>query len=111
MGGVLIGIQLIYFSIYSKRYGEKLGFLPKKNNASHKFHRKFFTLEKTMAFSILIVTTGLALLFQALHNWQKAKFGVVPLQHELHYVIPAVLLTVVGIQVAFSSLMLAVLEL
>ena len=110
MAGVVSGIQLIYFSVFTKKLGEQNGFLPKSIPTRNSTLTNLFTLERTIVLSSSMIATGLFLFLSALHFWQNANFGQINLQRELQNVIPSVLLIIVGIQTAFSSLFLAILE-
>ena len=109
MAGVVLGIQNIYFAMFTKLTAEIKGFLP----IDTKFNKylKYFSLEKMILLSIVVGVTGIILFIYSLNNWRASGFGEMNLNHELYTLIPAITLIIVSAQTAFSSMFLAIIEL
>jgi len=106
---LIVGVQLTAFAFFTKVFALGEGLLP----ADPKFSRLFrvFTLEKGITLGLLILLGGLALLGRALWIWKTTHYGPLSYAENLHRLVPAVTLVVLGIQVVFSSFFMSVLGL
>ena len=106
---VIIGFQLVAFAFFTKVFAIAEGLLPDDPKFSRTF--KFFTLEKGIAFGLLVLLAGLVLLVWALWIWRRANFGDLQPAENLRRLIPAVTLIVLGVQTVFSSFFMSALGL
>ena len=106
---IIAGFQLVAFAFFTKVFAIAEGLLPDDPEFSSAF--KFFTLEKGIAFGLLVLLTGMILLVHALWVWQQAHYGDLPPSENLRRLIPAMTFIVLGVQVIFSSFFMSALGL
>ncbi|MBM3891374.1 MAG: glycosyltransferase family 2 protein, partial [Verrucomicrobia bacterium] len=105
----LTGFQLFTFACLAKAVAISKGLL--SDDPLFGRFRRFFSLEKGVVLGTVLVVLGLALLVRALLFWGEAGFGPLSYADNLRRIIPAATLTTFGIQVAFSSFFMGVLDL
>jgi hypothetical protein len=98
---VVVGVQLVAFGFFTKVFAVAEGLLPENRSFSRLFC--FFTLEKGIVSGLGVLIAGLVLLVRAVWIWQQAGYGILNYADNLHRLIPAVTLVVLGVQVIFSS--------
>ncbi len=99
---VIIGYQLIIFSLFAKTYAiNHLGEKP----IFDKLY-KFVTIEKASILGILMILLGLIIFSVILSKWLRTNFGAL---QEIKNSIIALTLVILGIQTIFSSFMLSIL--
>jgi hypothetical protein len=106
---VIIGGQLVAFAFFTKVFAVAEGLLPENPGFTRLF--QFFTLEKGIVLGLGVLGAGLALLVRAAWIWRQADYGLLNYADNLHRLIPAVTLVVLGVQVIFSSFFMSVLGL
>jgi hypothetical protein len=106
---ILLGLQAIGFSIFSKTFAAAEGLLP-ASRRQLAFHR-WSPLEAGLVAGSLLVLCGGAGSVLAVLRWREVAFGPLEPSRTLREVIPSVLAVVVGIQVLLSSFFLSVLRL
>ena len=106
---VLVGVQLVYFAVFSKVFGVTARLIP-SNNLIDKFLR-LFTLERGLAIGGLVSAVGIAGFVYVLVIWGEKTFGQLVPSNIMRISIPSVMLTLVGIQTIFASFLLATLTL
>lgn len=104
----ITGLQIILFYFFSKIYCIKAGLLPKKESSSKKLSN--FTLEKGLTIGIVLILLGLAAAISSLVVWGSHSFGNLNPSQILRITIPAVVFIVAGIQLAFSSFFVYILN-
>ncbi len=107
--GVIVGFQLVAFAFYTKVFAIAEGLLPEDPKLTRLF--KIFTLEKGIAFSLLVMLAGFVMFLRALWLWDQADFGPLDMTENLRRLIPAATLIVLGIQSVFASFFMSVLGL
>lgn len=105
----LLGYQLVIFAAFTKIFAITEGFHPP--NTALKNLLRFSTLEAGLIFGLLLSLCGLALLVTATLSWQEVSFGTLDPRQTMRQVIPAVVLTMLGIQTVFGSFFLSILGL
>lgn len=107
---VLAGFQLITFAAFTKVFAIAEGLLPEDPRLSRltEHHRM---LEFGLVSGALLVATGLGLFLLAVNRWRRLDFGELPYSEGLRFVIPAVTVITLGVQIIFSSFFLSVLGL
>ena len=105
---VVVGFQLTAFAFYTKIFAIAEGLLPEDPKLNRLF--KFFTLEKGLVVSGLVLAVGLGLLLRSVWQWRQAQFGPMPsMEENLRQLIPAATLILLGVQGVFSCFFLSVL--
>jgi glycosyltransferase involved in cell wall biosynthesis len=105
---VVVGFQLTAFAFYTKIFAIAEGLLPEDPKLNRLFH--FFTLEKGIVVSLLVLAVGLGLLLRSVWQWKLAQFGPMPsMEENLRRLIPAATLILLGVQSVFSCFFLSVL--
>lgn len=99
---VIIGYQLIIFSVFAKTYA--ITHLGEKSELE-KFY-KYITIEKASVIGILAIVTGLTFYISILYEWVSSNFSSL---NEIKNSILALTLIILGIQTIFSSFMLSIL--
>ncbi len=105
----LLGFQLFTFACLAKAVAISKGLLAEDPLFSR--FQRFFSLEKGVLLGALLLAAGLVLLARALFFWGDVGFGSLSYAENLRRIIPAATLTTFGIQVAFSSFFMGVLDL
>ncbi|MCX7824404.1 MAG: glycosyltransferase family 2 protein [Verrucomicrobiae bacterium] len=105
----LVGFQLFTFACLAKAVAISKGLL--SDNPLFNRFRRFFSLEKGVLLGVVLVLAGVALLARAVFFWGEVGFGSLAYADNLRRIIPAATLTTFGIQVAFSSFFMGVLDL
>ena len=107
---VLAGFQLITFAAFTKVFAIAEGLLPEDPRLTRltEHHRM---LEFGLLAGCLLIVTGLGLFGLGFIHWRRLSFGELPISEGLRYVIPAVTLITLGVQIIFSSFFLSVLGL
>jgi len=104
----LLGHQLISLGIIAKFYAVQIGMHPASRNAD--FLRSIFRLESWAITGAILSLTGIALLFLGVLLWQKTGFGPLSYPNSLRLVIPAVTMTMLGVQIIFNSFLISMIN-
>jgi hypothetical protein len=104
----VIGFQSALFAVFTKVYGTNEGFLVP--NPSFERALAWFSLERGILASLVLVLVGLVGLLVAVLKWSAVGFGHLNPTDELRIVIPSATLLIVGMQAALGSAFLGVLE-
>jgi hypothetical protein len=107
---VLAGFQLITFAAFTKVFAIAERLLPEDPRVTRltEHHRM---LEMGLLSGVLLVVIGLGLFLLAVNRWRRLDFGELPYSEGLRFVIPAVTVITLGVQIIFSSFFLSVLGL
>jgi glycosyltransferase involved in cell wall biosynthesis len=103
------GFQIIVFYVFAKTFAIRSGLLPQDSLVERL--RKVLQLEVGLIAGGLLLAAGLLLSFRALSVWESSSFGALSPQESLRLVVPSATLLMLGLQVAFSSCLLSVLQL
>ena len=104
-----VGVQLTAFACFTKVFAVAEGLLPEDPKFTRVFG--FFTLEKGLMTGLTVLLAGAVLLGRAVWIWKQTDYGILSYADNLHRLIPAVTLVVLGVQVIFSSFFMSVLGL
>ena len=107
-GLIVIGFQAIEFSLFAKVYATNSGMHPKEDKIINKLHK--FTLEKGLILGMILALIGLILTIFAIVKWGQAGFSTLDPLQIMPITIPAVDLLVIGVQSAFASFFLGILN-
>ena len=106
---LLLGIQLLSFSLFVKVFAVSQGLLP-----SDRFLEQLLrvaSLERLIVFGGLLLAAGSGLLGYAFVLWKDAGFGPLSYSENMRKLLPAATLILVGLQTVFSGFVLSVLGL
>ncbi len=105
---VILGFNLIMFSMFTKCYARVSGFIPAEDKIS-RFLAKT-TTEKGILAGLLLFLAGLILTIVAVVLWGKTGFGALEPERMMRLTIPAMLLLVIGLEVVFASFFIGILN-
>ena len=105
---IVVGLQIIIFSLFAKMYALNSGMHPKEDKIT-KFLTKI-TLEKGLIIGIILTIIGLGFSIRSIALWKNAEWGALNPIDVMPIAIPAVYLIIVGIQIAFASFILGILN-
>lgn len=106
---IICGFQAIVFYMFAKTYAIRSGLLPEDRMVARL--REILRLETGLIAGLLCTGAGLTLAAIALGFWGAHSFGRLNPEQSLRMVIPSATLLILGMQVAFSSCLLGVLQL
>ncbi len=103
-GAVILGVQLVLFSVLARAIGVLKGALPMRP-AFSRFLR-VFTLEGGIILGLLLVAAGLGLAAYSLATWAHAHLAALEPTVVMRVAIPSVTLILAGAEIIFSSFLL-----
>jgi glycosyltransferase involved in cell wall biosynthesis len=106
---IVLGVQTIYFAIFSKVYGVTTHLLPSKRIIDS--FLRVYTLELGLLIGGFICLLGVSGLITTFVIWGKDAFGALVPNNIMRISIPSFTLTVAGVQTIFACFFLSVLEL
>jgi len=106
--GILVGINIILFALFTKAYALNSGFIPKENKAVSFFER--FTVEKGVVFGACLTMLGLIATVIAFIIWGNNSFGSLQPESIMKITIPAATLIAIGLELIFASFFLGILD-
>lgn len=104
----VVGLQMIIFSLFAKVYAVNSGMHPKEDKIT-KF-LKNITLEKGLVLGIILTIIGLGLSIYSIVLWKNAAWGTLDPVDVMPVTIPAVYLIIIGVEMAFASFFLGILN-
>ena len=105
---IILGFQLVSFSLFTRLLGVELKLLP-ENETILKF-RSFFTVERLLILGIVFLILGAYLAISSFLSWRAAEFGGIDPSLVMRQVIPAIVLTICGLQVIIGSFFIGVID-
>lgn len=105
---VILGYQAVTFSIFTRLFAVREGFLPEDRWGRL---AGVVGLERGLLAGALMSVLGLGLLVTAVLGWSSARFGQLDPRVTMRQVIPAVVLSILGLQTVFSSFLFSLLGL
>ncbi len=97
---VILGYEIVLFSIFTKLFAVREGFLPDDRLARA---AGAVGLERGVLLGLAATLAGGALLVDAVLGWQSVRFGGLDPRVTMRQVIPAIVVMVLGLQTVFSS--------
>ena len=108
-GMILIGLQMVTFSLLAKQHGIKEGLLPKDPRVTRVL--RVFNLERTIVLGLVLFVLGLSGLVVAVVGWGAVGFGDLDYRDTMRIVVPAMTAMAAGVQVVISGFMSSILDL
>jgi len=105
---IILGVQVVSFSLFTKIFAINLKLFPEKEIITKLLD--IFTLEKGLIIGGLVTLIGFIGSIYSVFSWSEHSFGNLVPSSMMRLVIPFVTCIVVGIQVAFSSFFLSILQ-
>lgn len=103
-GAVILGVQLVLFSVLARAIGVLRNVLPMRPTFSR--FLKVFTLERGILLGLLLVTGGLGLAVFSVTTWTHAHLAALEPAVVMRMAIPSVTLILTGAEIMFSSFLL-----
>ena len=105
---VVVGFQMIIFALFAKIYAMNSGMNPKKDRMI-RFLSKI-TLERGLVVGFFLAIVGIGLTIYAMVLWEIRDWGNLDPVKVMPITIPAVYLIIIGVQMAFASFILGILN-
>ena len=105
---VLVGTQLISFSIVSRRYAEARGFLPGSQYPDD--YGDWLTLEKILVPAIILFVLGLGGIVYCVFGWVAVDFGPLHYPELIRVLTVSATVVAMGLQIAFTAFLMAMFE-
>jgi Glycosyl transferase family 2 len=105
---VLLGAQLLGFGVLARLYGVANRLWP-ASLAVHRF-RRLFSVERGCIGGGLLALLGLAGIVALFAGWSRAGFGPMDPTHQIRLAVPAMLATVLGLQLVFTSFLIGLVD-
>ena len=106
---ILVGTQAVTFAVFAKIFAITEGLLPMDPRLEKTF--RFVTLETGLVTGAVMVLVGGGLVLRVLSVWAGVEFQALDYERTMRWMIPGVLLLVLGAQVIMSSFFFSVLGL
>ena len=103
-GAVILGIQLVLFSILARTIGVLKNVLPMSPSLARLL--KAFTLERGILLGLILGISGLGLAAYSVMSWAQARLAALDPAIVMRVAIPSVTLIVAGAEIIFSSFLL-----
>ena len=104
----LIGYQVLVFGVFTKVFAIRQGFHPPHAALSWLF--RYITLEVGLLCGIVLTLAGVAGVVIAFLSWKAIGFGALDPRVTMRELIPAVVMTALGVQTVFASFFLSILD-
>ncbi len=106
---MLLGFNLLTFSIFSKTYAISMKLLP-PDALTNQFFKKF-SLEWGLGIGSLFCCLGLGFIGSEVFTWAQTGFGDLPLLQSQRIVISGTTMVILGVETIFSSFLFSLLQL
>lgn len=103
-GAMIVGVEMVFFSMFVKTAAAAQGMLPSGSN--FRWFLANFSLERGIVLGAVIAAAGFILAAYSLSIWVSAGFSEIDPRHVMRIVIPSLTLSIVGIEILFSSFVL-----
>lgn len=105
---VVVGLQMVIFSIFAKIYAVKSGMNPKSDRLIKLLNK--ITLEKGLIIGGILTLFGIGLTIYAMIIWKLRDWGNLDPVKVMPITIPAVYFIIMGVQISFASFFLGILN-
>lgn len=104
----VIGVQMIWFAVFTKVFGTTAGFLPAHGRLEQIL--RSLTLERGLAIGFAMLAGGLVLSGGAIHAWAAQGYGALDPRDVMRIAIPSVSMILMGTEFVLASFFLGVLS-
>jgi hypothetical protein len=105
---IIMGVQSILFSIFTRIFGVNTGLLPQEDNPGNP--ARPLGLEKGLIISLGMIALGFISSIGALIYWGENRFGPIDPSLSMRLVIPGAVMFTLGIQIFFASFFISILN-
>lgn len=105
---IMIGTNMIFFSLFTRIYAIRTRFIPTKENVATRLAG--ITTEKGAIAGVILTLAGIVMTVLAFMVWKHTAFGDLNPQEMMRMTIPALTLMVVGIEMIFASFFIGILN-
>ena len=105
---IMIGTNMIFFSLFTRIYAIRTRFIPTKENVATRLAG--ITTEKGAITGVILTLAGIVMTVLAFMVWKHTAFGDLNPQEMMRMTIPALTLMVVGIEMIFASFFIGILN-
>lgn len=105
---LLVGVNIIMFSLFTKAYAIQSGFIPNSNRSLTNIEK--LTVEKGVVIGLLLTLAGIIITIIAFVIWGNNSFGNLEPEVMTKITIPAATLIAMGVEVIFASFFLGILK-
>ena len=102
---ILLGLQLVLFSLFSRVFSSSVGLLPLKNEDQLRLP----TLEQGIASGLTMMAVGILSSIGAVIYWSLNQFGPIDPSLSMRLAIPGIVTFAAGVQILFSSFFISIL--
>jgi len=105
---ILLGLQCVLFSIFTRVFGANAGLLP----TDERFERFIdsVSLERGLIGGATLIVIGIAGSLIALNMWRASSFGMLDVSHVTRVTIPSAVALTAGLQIFFASFFVSILQ-
>jgi len=105
---ILLGLQCVLFSIFTRVFGANAGLLP----TDQRFERFIdsVSLERGLIGGATLIVIGIAGSLLALNMWRVSSFGALEVSHVTRVTIPSAVALTAGLQIVFASFFVSILQ-
>ena len=107
-GAVILGVQLVLFSLLARAIGVLKDILPMSEPLARLLHT--FTLERGILLGLAFTVAGFALAFYSVLNWAHVHLSALDPAIMMRVAIPSVTLILAGAEIIFSSFLLRIID-
>jgi hypothetical protein len=107
-GAVILGVQLVLFSVLARAIGVLKNVLPMRPTFSR--FLRVFTLERGILLGLLLGAGGLGLAVYSVTTWARTDLAALEPTVVMRMVIPSVTLMLTGAEIIFSSFLLQLID-
>ena len=105
---VIMGVQSLAFAIISRRFASRYGFIPR--SGAYDRLLEWLTLERILLVAIILMLSGVSVLFWGFWQWADRDFGPMTSQATLRAVILSMTALVTGFQLMMSGFMSSIMN-
>lgn len=105
---MMVGVNLVQFSLFTRSYARVSGFIPADGKIDKWLEN--VTTERGVVIGVLLFLAGIAATIVAFVLWGKTSFGGLTPENMMRITIPAMALIVIGINIAFGSFFIGILN-
>lgn len=106
---ILSGTQSVSFAVLAKQFAVNTGLLPKDKKFQWLLEK--VPLELLLFFGICVILVGLGCIFYSVILWSRLQFGDLVPEQMMRLLVPAVTMTMFGIQIVFTAFFKSILDL
>ncbi len=107
-GAVLIALQMMSFAVVARVFGIRENYWP--SGPSIRVAQKWLTIDRGCIFGGISLLASLGMALGAVFNWAGSNYGAMDPTALMRLAIPSVVLACAGLQIMFTSFLLALLQ-